>query len=457
MNSRMRLFKDDLEGPERRSLYREILRLAWPVFVGHSYIAVIAFFCRVIVSELQEKAYNAVNIGLMFFVLVTTVLMTMGVGTISLVAQRWGAGDRTEAERVMKQSVVFGFLVSLLMVLAALPGAWLFFRFMGVDQETSRIGVQFLFWILLVVPLISPGIFLASALVGAGDTRTPMLAGGIMGLVCLLSAYGLILGKLGLPRMGTLGASLCIAVSLVVFTGFLLTVVLLKKTRLKLRGGSWRPDWKTGKEIFRIGIPAALERILIQVGILVFLRVLNLYGDAATAGFFTGFAVFTLARTPLLGLQTAATALVGQKKGAGRLDLAESVFRHCALLAIGLTTVLGVAIYFAATPSAFSVFFSELSAETLAHARTYTVILIFTLPIIGISFSMGGGLRGSGHAVPPMIASIIGVFAGRVLLAYVLHWLFHPPVYIIMGAMLTDFSLRVLSMSFPLRWGRWKS
>lgn len=452
----MHLFRDSPKTPEIRSLYREILSLAWPVFVGHSYVAVIAFLCRVIVSGLQEKAYNAVNIGLMFFLLVATVLMTMGIGTISLVAQRWGAGDKPGAEKVLKQSIVFGLMVAILLVAAAIPTASLFFGFMKVDAETAMIGERFVFWLLLAIPLFSPGLFLASALVGAGDTKTPMLAGGVTGLVCLFLAYGLIPGNLGMPRLETLGASLCIGISLLVFTALILTAVLLGKTRLRLSRGGFRPEWKTGMEIFKIGVPAALERILIQAGILVFLRVLNLYGDAATAGFFTGFAVFTLARTPLLGLQTAATALVGQKKGAGRLDLAESVFRHCALLGFGLMAVLGVVIYFVATPSVFSFFFSELGAETLAHARTYTVILIFTLPLIGVSFSLGGGLRGSGHAVPPMIASIIGVFIGRVLLAWVLYWLFHPPVYIILGVMLTDFSLRVVSMSFPLRSGRWK-
>jgi putative MATE family efflux protein len=453
----MRLFKDPVRAPEIRSLYGEILRLAWPVFVGNSYIAVIAFLCRVIVSDLQEQAYNAINIGLMFFVLITTVLMTMGVGTISQVAQRWGAGEKQKAEKVMRQSIAFGFLVSILMVLVSIPAAFLFFRFMGVDAETEKIGGQFVFWILLVIPLVSPGIFLASALVGAGDTKTPMLAGGLMGLCCLLLAYGLILGKLGLPRLETLGASLCIAISLLVFTAFISVMVLLGKTRLKLARGGWKLDWKIGIEIFRIGIPAAIERILIQLGILIFLRVLNLYGDSVTAGFFTGFAVFTLARAPLLGLQTAATTLVGQKKGSGRLDLAESVFRHCALLGFGLMAVLGAVIYFVATPSVFSVFFSELGAETIAHARTYTVILIFTLPLIGVAFVFAGGLRGSGHAGSPLIASIIGVFAGRLLLAYLLYWLLHPPVYIVMGVMLIDFSLRIISMSFPLRSGKWKT
>lgn len=453
----MRLFADSLSGPGRLLSYKEILSLAWPVFVGHSYIALIAFLCRVIVSGLQEQAYNAINIGLMFFLLAVTVLMTMGIGTISLVAQRWGAGDKPGAEKVLKQSMTFGLLVSVLLVLAAIPAAPVFFRFMKVDAQTAQIGESFVFWILLTIPLFSPGLFLASALVGAGDTKTPMLAGGVTGLVALFLAYGLTLGKLGLPRLEALGASLCIAISLLVFSALILAAVLSGKTRLKLSRGGLGLDWKTGMDIFKIGVPAALERLAIQAGILVFLRVLNLYGEAATAGYFTGFAVFTLARTPLLGLQTAATTLVGQKKGAGRFELAESVFRRCALLGFVLMIPVGALIYFLATPQVFSWFFSELGPETIDCSRTYSVMLIFALPFVGVSFSLAGGLRGSGHAVPPMFASLIGVFLGRVLLAYALYWLFHPPVFIILGVMLTDFIARSLYMSFSIRSGRWKA
>ena len=79
MNARMLLFKDPLKGPEIRSLYREILRLGWPVFVGQLMVAGIAFLCRMVVADLQDTAYNAVNLAIMFFVVIVTVITAMGV------------------------------------------------------------------------------------------------------------------------------------------------------------------------------------------------------------------------------------------------------------------------------------------------------------------------------------------------------------------------------------------
>jgi len=453
---RMRLFKDRLSAPEVHSLYREILHLGWPVFVGQLLVAGIAFLCRMIVADLQDTAYNAINLAMMFFVVIVTVVTAMGVGTTSLVAQRWGAGDREAAGRIVQQSIAFGLLASVLLALVAVPAGLLYFRLMGVDAQTAGIGTNFLFWLLPALPLASPGIFLAMGLVGSGNTKTPMIAAGVTGIVCLVLAYGLVLGKLGLPRLGTVGAAVAIVISAPVLSAFLLFLVVRKRTALRPQLSGWKLNRRTGLEIFKIGLPTALDRIFIQLGFMIFIRIINQYGGAATAGVFTGFAVFTLARTPLLGLQTACMTLVGQKKGAGNLEKAESVFRHCAFLGLGGMTLLGVAAYLLATPALMSTFFPKLSADSIAHARTFIGMMVLTMPAMGVTFPVAGGLRGAGHAVPPLYASLAGVWGSRVLLAYAVYALFHPPFFVILFCMPVDHLLRIVILSFPLKWGGWK-
>jgi putative MATE family efflux protein len=455
MNARMRLFSDPLTGPEVRSLYARIFRLAWPVFFGQLMVAGIAFLCRMIVADLQDQAYNGINLALMFFLVVFTVVTAMGVGTTSLVAQRWGAGDREQAGRILQQSIAFGLLGSLLLAGISVPAGFLFFRLMGVDAQTASVGTTFLIWLAPALPLAAPGIFVAMGLVGSGDTKTPMIAAGVTGVSCLVLAYGLVLGKLGLPRLEAVGAAVAIGASALVLSLFLL-LFARRRTALKppLRG--WRPDWRIFFEVLKIGLPTALDRIVIQLGFLVFIRVINEYGDAATAGFFTGFAVFTLARTPLLGLQTAGMTLVGQEKGAGRQERAESVFRHCALLGFCGMILLAAAAYLVATPAVLSVFFPKLSAGSIGCARMFIAVMLLTLPLMGVTFVVSGGLRGAGHALPPLCASLAGVWGGRVLLAYALYALLDPPFFVILLCGPADHLLRILVLFFPLRRGGWK-
>jgi len=479
--SPMRLFRDDTPKEDRDKLYRDIWRLAWPAFLGQGLNACVMLFSRMIVSQLGEKAYNSVSIGMMIFFIIITIIAAVGVGTVALVAQNWGAGNRKRAGEILQQSLIFGFMLCVGMSIIGIPLSRFLYQSIGADEETVREGPRFLFWLIVAIPIIAPGFFFSSALRGAGDTKTPMVAGVIMGFLSLFLSYGLILGKLGMPKLGILGAAFAIDGSFFAFSMILFTLFATNSTILKLPTRGWRPDWRTGSSILRIGIPSAMEWILIQLGLLIYIAVVYKYGDYAVAGYLTGFALLGFAQTPAFGFQTAATTLVGQSVGAGDHRRAESAFRHCAMLAFVFMAVLGVIIYFAVTPGVISFFFRKLDPESIAHARTWTKLMAMVMPLMGIAFTLGGGLRGAGDTVSPLIASIAGVYGGRILMAYGMYYLvpvlamigltawapeffvggFFPgltvPVAVVWLSMFPDLILRIGVVALRLRSGKWKA
>lgn len=452
----MALFRDGTKGPALRTLYGDIWKLAWPVFLSETIAAAVTLINRIVVSMLGEKAYNSVNVGLMVFLVIITVIASVGVGTTALVAQHWGAGEREKAGRVLQQSLIFGLLLSTAIALVGMPLSLGIYHLLGVDAETVRSGSRFLLWLFLSLPLLAPGFFLAAALRGAGDTKTPMLVGFVMGAVSLLLTYGLILGKLGMPRLEILGAALAIGGSFSSYTAILGILFVLKKTIIAIPGRGWRPDFRTAATIFRIGMPAAAEWTLIQVGILVYVFLIYRYGEAAAAGYFTGITILTIAQAPIFGLQGAATTLVGQAVGARDFPGAESAFRHTVLLGIAVTAAIGVLLYAVATPPYLAVLFRELTPASIAFTRTYVILLIFVLPLMGIAFPIAGGLRGAGETVPPLIASTVGVYGGRILVAMAVYSLFHPPVIVVWCTMFPDLIVRIAIMAAALARGRWK-
>jgi len=456
VSPRMALLRDGLRGKELFALYAAIWALAWPAFFAQGVRSIVMFIIRVFVSQMGEKAYNSVNIGLMIFMVILTVIAAVAVGTTAMVAQCWGAGDRSRAGRVLQQSLLWGLLLSLFIAIAGLPASRVLFHLLGADAETIELGSSFLVWLFAAVPLMTPGFFLAAGLRAAGDTRTPMVGSLFMGVMAVLFSYGLILGKLGMPRLGTLGAALSIGGSFAFFSLFLGVLFLFNRTVLKLPLRGWRLDTGIGLTMFKIGIPSALEWILIQVGILGYVVVIYRYGDAAAAGYFTGMAILVFAQTSGHGFQTAATTLVGQSVGAGNFDRAESAFRHVSLLSFVFMMGIGLIFFLFVTPSFLSLLFGELTPESIDHARTFILILTFAVPLMGVSFSVAGGLRGAGDTVPPLIASTVGVFGGRILTALGLYALFHPPIEVIWCSMFPDLILRILIMSVRLKSGKWK-
>jgi putative MATE family efflux protein len=453
---RMSLLRDGMRGPELASLYREMWRLAWPAFFGQGIRSIVMFLVRIIVGQLGDKAYNSINIGMMVFMVIMTVIAAVAVGTTALVAQSWGAGDRARAGRILQQSLLWGFIVCVVIAIIGMPLSRLLFRLLGADPETIRMGASFMIYLFASTPVLAPGFFLAAGLRAAGDTRTPMIVGIIMGFLALILSYGLILGKLGMPALGTTGAALGIIGSFSSFTLILGLLFVFNKTILKLPLTGWRLDVKIGLSMFKIGIPSALEWILIQVGMLLYIFVIYRYGDAPAAGYFTGVAMLAFAQTPGHGFQVAAATMVGQSVGARRFDRAESVFRHCALLSFIFMIIIGVIIYLVSNPTFLSFLFSELSDDAIRYARLFITLLVFNMPLMGVSFSMAGGLRGAGDTIPPLVASTVGVYGGRILAAFGMYTILHPPVVIIWCSMFPDLILRITVMAIRLASGRWK-
>lgn len=449
-------FQKDFQGKELIALYKDIFNLAIPAFIGQGFSSVVWFTSVIIIGRLGEKAFNSVNIGMMIFYIIVTIVGAIGVGTTSLVAQYWGKGDKRSAGDVLQQSLIYGVILSINILLFGLALHKLIFNFLGVDSETVELGSQFLFWIFLGVPFITPGFFLGSALRGAGDAKTPMYVGVITGLFTLFLQYGLILGHFGLPRLGVKGAALAIDISYFINSLILAFLIFTNKTRVKVTADGWRPKDRIGKSIFSIGMPSALEWTLIEVGILLYAALISKYGAEALAGYFAGLSVLALAQTASFGFQTAATTLVGQAVGAQNYLRAESIFRKTSVLGFIGMGILGIIIASIASPSMLQIFFNKLSLTSIEYSRTYILLLVLAMPLMGFYFSIAGGLRGAGDTVWPLICSMIGVFGGRLLFAAAVYYLFHPPVYLIWGSLFIDLGLRISLVMIRLRNGKWK-
>src|ERR1700692_809257 len=90
----------------------EVWALAWPVILSFGLDSILGLASMLMVGRLGAEAVGAVGLGTQIPGAVSAGLGSVGAGTVSLVARYIGANDRDSAEEVMKQSVVFGVIVS---------------------------------------------------------------------------------------------------------------------------------------------------------------------------------------------------------------------------------------------------------------------------------------------------------------------------------------------------------
>src|ERR1039458_7426497 len=178
----------------------EVWALACPCFLSSGLDSILGLSSMLMVGRLGANAVGAVGLAMQILGAVRAGIAAVGTGTVALVARYIGANDRDSAEDVLKQSVVFGVLVSTIIAIPVIIFARPLMGLFQVKGEMADMGARYLQVVMLSEPF--QGIFLmcASALRGAGDTRTPLWIGGIIDVLAIFLNYVLIFGKFGLPE-----------------------------------------------------------------------------------------------------------------------------------------------------------------------------------------------------------------------------------------------------------------
>jgi Na+-driven multidrug efflux pump len=156
-----------------------------------------------------------------------------------------------------------------------------------------------------------------------------------------------------------------------------------------------------------LGIPAALEELLISAGFTTLLAVVALLGTAALAAQHIAFTALSLVFMPGFGFAMAATALIGQCIGARDLAQARAAGRISALWALAWMSVGGVVYFFFAEPAMR--FFTD-DPAVIDEGVDALRVLAPGLPFWALWTVYGGGLRGSGDTRTPMLMGGLAVW-----------------------------------------------
>jgi putative MATE family efflux protein len=435
-------------------LRRTTWALAWPVIFSFSIVSFVGLVDMLMVGRLGATAVAGVGVGVQILGAVDSAMFAMGTGTLAIVARHVGAGERREAEETLRQSIVAAFVMALLAIVPVVVFAPQFIGAFRVDPAVIADATPFLRVVMLGVPGGSVLFVIVSSLRGAGDTRTPLAIGCVVGLVNVVAAYLLIFGHLGLPALGVRGAA--VATALAFTTGAALGIALLLRGRLvmRLRLRPFRVHGEIVRRVLRIGYPAALEHLFMQVGFFLYIVFAAHHGTAPVAAYFIGVRILALSFLPGLGFAAAAATMIGQNLGARRPDEAERSGWAALQLAIWLMTACGIVLVAAAQPIA-RLFVDD--PEVIADAVSFIRVLGALQPLMAIDFTLAGALRGAGDTRFPLIAVLLGFYVCRLSFAYVVTFGLALGVVWLWLAMVGDYFVRSLLKGWRFRSGAWKT
>jgi putative MATE family efflux protein len=393
---------------DQPAIRRRVLGMAGPVIGENLLETMLGIVDTLLVAGLGAVAIAGVGGALQVMFLLIAALSALAVGSSVLVAQAMGAGKTPRASQLARQSLLWSGILSVPMAIVGLLLAGPLVGLFGMEPEVAQIATEYLqvtmgTVVVLVALLIGGGV-----LRGAGDSRTPMIVTAIANIVNIGLAYALIYGHFGLPALGAVGSAWATFAARGLALALLLIALWRGSNGVSIGGrGSWRPEFSVARDVLRLGVPAALEQILVSVAFFALTIVVAHLGTAVLAAHRIALNALTLSFLPGIGFGIAATALVGQSIGARRNAEGAAAARVATTWAVGWMGAMGVAVLLFATP--IMRLFSDDPAVIAAGAAGLRVVAL-AQPFWAIMFVQSGALRGTGNTRFPLLVTGGGIW-----------------------------------------------
>ncbi len=443
----------------KRGGSKEVFAIALPMVISLSFDSLMTFIDRLFLSRLGSAHMSAsLAGGLASFVIATFFYGLIGYAT-AMVAQRIGQGRPQDSSRVLTHAILLS-IVAFPIILLLRPLAHQLFILSGIVPEQLAPQIQY-FDILVYGSLI--GMLrhtFSSFFSGIGETRIVMIASLVALVVNSLLNYALIFGHWGMPALGIQGA----AIGTISATAASLLVLVFRYFAPSIRSHfhsalSWKISWSIIKEYLAKGTPSGTEMLLnllaFQVMILIFHGRGLANATAATILFNWDMVTFI----PLLGLEVAATSLVGRYAGAKDYAAAERTTRSA--IKIGWLFSGGITIAFLLIPQILVNVFrpdpvDAAFLEAFPTAVSMIRIAAIYVMIESIMVVYAGALRGAGDTLWAMIilVSLHWITATMLWLSYhVFHW------RVITSWVVLVFGFLLFPVFLWLRWrtGKWRN
>ncbi len=365
--------------------------------------------------------------------LIINVFMGLAVGASVAVAHDYGAKDYDGVSKTVHSSYLISIAGGILVGAFGMVFSRQFLIWMSTPDDVLPLSTEYLRIYFAGTPANMAYNFGASILRSVGDTKRPLYFLSISGIVNVI--LNVILVKY--VGMGVAGVAYATVISQVLSAVFVIVYMMRSGSCIHFDWRKMRIHGDKFKKILVVGLPAgfqgtvfSLSNVVIQSSVNSFDSSLIMAGNGAAAGL-EGFTY-----TAMNSVYHASLTFVGQSVGARRLDLINKIMARCLVTVIVIGLVFGLTTYAFAEPLLGLYLPNDLDAIPYGVTRmTYIIIPYF---LCGMMDVMCGGQRGMGMSVIPMVNSLLGSCALRIV------W--------IATVFAANHTLFVLYMSYPISW-----
>ena len=397
----------------------KIIRFAVPVFIGHLFQQLYNTVDSLIVGNLiGYTALAAVSSTGSLAFLMVSFFMGFSTGAGIVIGRCVGAGEEKKVESAVHTTVAMGLVAGLLMTVLGVLGVPWALRLMGTPEEVFPLSCLYLrIYFGGCLGLVMYNTFVG-ILQASGDSRHPLY------YLIVSSVLNVFLDVffLGALHMGVEGAAIATIISQFLSAVLAFRRLLRSDTSIRLNPRRIRFVKANMVQIFRYGLPGALQGSMVDLSNLLIQSYINSFGAAAMAGIGAYSKVEGFVFLPVVSFCVAMTTFISQNRGAGKYDRMKQGIRFGERSGVLLSEAIGV-IYFFLGPQILHLFSSDPEVIAFGMGRARVCSLFFCL--LAYAHVSSAVLRGIGRPVVPM-AVMLSCWCGvRVLVLMTIGRVWH--------------------------------
>lgn len=392
------------EGPITRALVLFALPFFGSSLIQQLYNTVDLMFVG---RLLGKDASAAVGAGSLLITCMLGLFTGLSVGVGVVTANAFGSGDLQKVKRVIHTAASITLLGGGAMMALSIALTPTFLRWLRVPESifplaVTYIRIYFLSLLSIIAYNMSAGILRA-----LGNSRTPMLYQFFGGLANVLGNTLFIY----VLRWGVRGAAAATFLSQGVAALLTVRKVCRLDERYRLRFREIAPEPALVRDIFAVGLPAAVQSMVITFSNLIIQSRINGLGVDSIAAFTAYFKVENFVYLPILSFGQANTTFCGQNTGAGRPERARKGTRVALVLGVAITVAISAALLIF-HDFAFGLFTNDASVVELgASIARITFPFYFLYVFLEV---LSSAIRGAGKSLPPMVIILLNSCVLRV-------------------------------------------
>ena len=392
---------------------------------GNIWKLLIIFSIPLILGNLLQQMYNtadsiivgnfvgsnglaAVGSGTALINLIIAFSQGSAVGAGVIVSQNLGARDKQKTKLAVHTAMCIAIILGVILSAIGVIFSRDLLVWMKTPKSVLKDSVLYLQiycggLIFNVIYTMATGILNA-----AGNSKRPLI------YLAIASVTNIILDLVFIKALkwGVKGAAIATdisqALSCVLAVGYLLRVnsdykLIVKE--LKIHGN-------TAKQIIRVGLPTAIQNMVISFSNVLVQSSVNSYGATAMAGYAAYLKIDGFNILPVLSISMAVTTFTGQNVGAKKPDRIKKGMWTALIMGVVYTVIIGVVILLT-SHTVLGLFTKDNEVITYGQlAMKYFCPFYFLLGILNI---LAGTVRGAGKGVPPMLILLFSMCIFRIL------------------------------------------